>query len=55
MNQIWEILDGVGGTGVTFTPENVILSLLMAFVLGQVMAWVYYFTHTGLSYSKSFV
>jgi hypothetical protein len=55
MNQIWEILDGAGGTGVTFTPENIILSLLMAFVLGQVMAWVYYFTHSGLSYSKTYV
>ena len=31
------------------------LSLLLAFVLGQVLAWVYYFTHSGLSYSKSFV
>ena len=54
MNQIWEILDGAGGTTVTFTPENIILSLLMAFVLGQVMAWVYYFTHSGLSYSKTY-
>jgi uncharacterized membrane protein YhiD involved in acid resistance len=31
------------------------LSLLLAFVLGQVIAWVYYATHSGLSYSKSFV
>ena len=57
MNQIWEILDGVSpvGTRGMFTPENVLLSLLLAFVLGQVLAWVYYFTHSGLSYSKTFV
>jgi len=55
MNQIWEMLDGVGSTGGVFTPESVFLSLLLAFVLGQVLAWVYYFTHTGLSYSRNFV
>ncbi|MHC4912214.1 MAG: DUF4956 domain-containing protein [Planctomycetota bacterium] len=55
MNQLWEILEGSPLSGGTFTPENVLLSLMLAFVLGQVMAWVYYFTHSGLSYSRSFV
>jgi len=55
MNQIWEIIDGAGAASGTFTPVNVILSLLLAFILGQVLAWVYYFTHSGLSYSKNFV
>jgi uncharacterized membrane protein YhiD involved in acid resistance len=56
MNQIWEILNRTGPTvGRAFTPENVLLSLLLAFVLGQVLAWVYYFTHRGLSYSRTFV
>jgi hypothetical protein len=55
MNQLWEILEGSPLSGGTFTPENVLLSLLLAFVLGQVMAWVYYFTHSGLSYSRTFV
>ncbi len=55
MNQIWEILDGVPSAGGMFTPQNVLLSLLLAFVLGQVLAWVYYFTHSGLSYSRTFV
>jgi uncharacterized membrane protein YhiD involved in acid resistance len=55
MNQIWEILDGAGSSDGVFTPENVLLSLLLAFVLGQVLAWVYYFTHKGLSYSITFV
>ncbi len=55
MNQIWKILDGTSYYGGPFTPENVILSLLLAFVLGQVLAWVYYLTHRGLSYSRTFV
>jgi uncharacterized membrane protein YhiD involved in acid resistance len=55
MDRIWEILEGTPLTGGVFTPENVLLSLLLAFVLGQVIAWVYYFTHTGLSYSRTYV
>ena len=42
-------------TGGTFNPESILLSLLLAFILGQVIAWVYYATHSGLSYSRSFV
>jgi len=40
------------------TPTNVpavILGVLIAFLAGHALAWVYMFTHTGLSYSKSFV
>ena len=54
-NHIWEILEGTPLSGGAFTPENVLLSLLLAFVLGQVIAWVYYFTHSGLSYSRTYV
>lgn len=31
------------------------LALLLAFLCGQLMAWVYVFTHSGISYSRSFV
>jgi uncharacterized membrane protein YhiD involved in acid resistance len=55
MNQIWEILEGTPLTGGLFTWENVLLSLVLAFLLGMAMAWVYYFTHSGLSYSRTFV
>jgi uncharacterized membrane protein YhiD involved in acid resistance len=55
MDRIWEILEGSPSAGGPFTPEAVLLSLLLAFVLGQVLAWIYYFTHSGLSYSRSFV
>jgi len=40
--------------GVDLTFGTVILSLLTAFVLGQAVAWVYIWTHSGLSYSRSF-
>jgi len=39
-------------------PMNVpavILGLVLAFVGGQTIAWVYMYTHSGLSYSRSFV
>ena len=55
MNQIWQILEGTRISGSVFTAQNVLLSLLLAFILGQVIAWVYYFTHSGLSYSRSYV
>jgi hypothetical protein len=32
-----------------------VLALLLAFMSGQLLAWVYMVTHTGLSYSRSFV
>lgn len=39
-------------------PDNSLstmaLSLLLAFVLGQLIAWVYLWTHGGLSYSRTF-
>jgi len=55
MDRIWQILEGTPSTAGPYTAEAVLLSLLLAFVLGQVLAWVYYFTHSGLSYSRSFV
>jgi len=39
-------------------PTNytaMVLALLLAFVCGHAVAWAYMFTHTGLSYSRSYV
>ena len=55
MDQLWHFLDGGMARNSAFTPESVLLSLLLAFVLGQLLAWIYYCTHAGLSYSRSFV
>lgn len=35
--------------------QTVILAMLLAFLMGQLIAWVYMFTHSGISYSRSFV
>ncbi len=34
---------------------TIVLALLLAFLLGQVLAWVYMATHESLSYSRAFV
>ena len=54
MDQVWQILDGSSAAGGLFSPESVLLSLFLAFILGQVLAWVYFATHSGLSYSRTF-
>ena len=33
----------------------VLLSMLLAFICGQVMSWVYMITHSGMSYSRTYV
>lgn len=35
--------------------ESVLLAIILAFVLGQAIAWVYMYTHAALSYSRAFV
>jgi len=35
-------------------PRVVLLVLLLSFVLGHIVAWVYMWTHAGLSYSRTF-
>ena len=34
---------------------TLLLALLLAFMAGQLFAWIYMYTHSGLSYSKNFV
>jgi uncharacterized membrane protein YhiD involved in acid resistance len=34
--------------------QTLVLALLLAFVLGQIIAWGYAATHTGLSYSRNY-
>src|SRR5215203_1796826 len=35
--------------------QTVLLAMLLAFLMGQLIAWVYMFTHSGISYTRSFV
>ena len=55
MDRIWQAIESASLNTSEFSVQGVLLSLLLAFVLGQLLAWLYYFTHTGLSYSRSFV
>jgi len=54
MDQLSLLLDGAHGAVPEFTLREAALALLLAFVLGQLVAWVYVRTHSGLSYSRSF-
>ena len=46
------VATGYAGNGMTF---GTLLTLFVAFILGQALAWTYALTHSGLSYSRSFV
>ena len=54
MHDLWNAIES-GGAGTMTSPEEILLRLLLAFVLGQALAWVYYATHSGMSYSRNFV
>jgi hypothetical protein len=55
MDRWWQLIEETPLNGSPFGPQAILLALLLAFVLGQVVAWVYYITHSGLSYSRSYV
>src|SRR6266481_8248273 len=52
------MIDWITQSDYSLIPPNwpaVLLGLLLAFACGHVIAWVYMLTHSGLSYSRSFV
>lgn len=49
----WLFMGDAGATPLHL--PRLMLSLLLAFLAGQVMAWVYIATHSGLSYSRTYV
>jgi uncharacterized membrane protein YhiD involved in acid resistance len=51
----WFDLLRYGDPSTSSPIETVLLSLLVAFVIGQLVGWVYMATHTTPSYSSSFV
>lgn len=54
MDWFTRVLDASEGWFPEHSAESLLLSLLTAFVLGQVVAWVYTGTHSGVSYSRAF-
>jgi uncharacterized membrane protein YhiD involved in acid resistance len=55
MNSLLELTGTASAAGAMFSAEKAAMGLLLAFVLGQMAAWVYIYTHAGLSYSRTFV
>lgn len=49
-----QLIEAVSGV-FNYTPFEVVLNSLVAFILGLVIAYTYKKTHQGLSYSQSFV
>jgi hypothetical protein len=48
------LLQGDYGSAPTNWPA-VLLAVILSFLCGHLIAWVYMYTHSGLSYSRSFV
>ncbi|HLC18151.1 MAG TPA: DUF4956 domain-containing protein, partial [Thermodesulfobacteriota bacterium] len=38
-----------------YSPLDIVVNICLAIALGLIVAWVYRYTHKGLSYSQSFV
>ena len=52
------MMDWIFRADIGTAPDDIngmLLGLLLAFLCGHVVAWVYMFCHTGLSYSRTFV
>ncbi|MFQ5351593.1 MAG: DUF4956 domain-containing protein [Candidatus Binatia bacterium] len=54
MDALVDLLERSSGPAPANVLETVLLCALLGLVLGQVIAWAYAVTHTGLSYSRSF-
>lgn len=54
MEQLWQLFDNIYQAGTLPSLAATLQGLLLAFVLGQLLAWAYQWTHSGLSYSRSF-
>lgn len=55
MDGLWQLMEETPVSEAGSAPGNVLLSLLLAFVLGQILAWVYHLTHDRPSHSRSYV
>lgn len=54
MNEFLDMLLSGDAGGMAGGPESVLLVLMLAFCIGHVIAWVYVWTHTGMSYSQMY-
>ena len=49
-----EAIDASNRLNADYSVQSTILTLLLAFVLGQAIAWIYAWSHSGLSYSRTY-
>ena len=49
-----QFFDRFADVAPTYDVRSTAISLLLAFALGQLIAWAYAWTHVGVSYSRSF-
>ena len=49
-----QLIQALGGS-LIYSPIDVLVNTVLALILGLVIAWTYRKTHSGLSYSQSFV
>jgi uncharacterized membrane protein YhiD involved in acid resistance len=54
VSELTRLLDSTNRGTPDYSIGSILLALLLAFVLGQAIAWVYARSHSGLSYSRSF-
>jgi hypothetical protein len=54
LDQIFGLFSRAGDFNLQASMQVIVLNLLLAFVLGTVIAWSYSRTHTGMSYSRTF-
>lgn len=54
MDILGQILETSDHAGMAPPISTILLSMLLAFIFGQLLAWAYCLTHNGLSYSRSF-
>ncbi|MBC8293231.1 MAG: DUF4956 domain-containing protein [Proteobacteria bacterium] len=54
MGALIDVLERSSGAAPADVMETLLLCALLGLVLGQLIAWAYVLTHTGLSYSRSF-
>ncbi len=55
MNDLLRLLFNADVGSAGYGPETVLFVLLLSFVIGQFVGWIYMWTHRGLSYSQTFV
>lgn len=53
MNSLWMWMHQGGAPGTQFPPLTVLLDLTLTYVLAQFVAWMYGWTHRGVSYSRN--